>query len=91
MQTDISDGVAALAAEGLIDAGRVCILGEGYGGYAALAGVTLQKGVYRCAVSINGFARIASQVVAFGANNQRDKRGLQFRRPMPTRPMRPSC
>ena len=78
MQTDISDGVAALAAEGLIDAGRVCILGEGYGGYAALAGVTLQKGVYRCAVSINGFARIASQVVAFGANNQRDKRGLQF-------------
>ncbi len=78
MQTDISDGVAALAAEGLIDARRVCILGEGYGGYAALAGVTLQKGVYRCAVSINGFSSVASQVMEFGDNNGHDKRGLQF-------------
>lgn len=56
MQTDISDGLAALAEIGLVDAGRACIVGSSYGGYAALYGVTLQNGIYRCAVSVNGVA-----------------------------------
>ena len=56
MQTDISDGVAALAARGIIDPKRACIMGASYGGYAALAGVTLQQGLYRCAVSVAGVA-----------------------------------
>ncbi|MEJ0061306.1 MAG: prolyl oligopeptidase family serine peptidase [Terricaulis sp.] len=54
MQTDLSDGVAYLAAEGIADPQRVCILGGSYGGYAAIAGVTLQQGIYRCAVAIAG-------------------------------------
>ncbi|WP_419320690.1 alpha/beta hydrolase family protein [Caulobacter sp. ErkDOM-E] len=54
MQTDLSDGVRDLAAQGLIDPKRVCIVGGSYGGYAALAGATLDKDVYRCAVSIAG-------------------------------------
>ncbi|MEJ0061305.1 MAG: alpha/beta fold hydrolase [Terricaulis sp.] len=54
MQTDLSDGVAYLAARGIIDPARVAIMGASYGGYAALAGVTLQTGIYRCAVSIGG-------------------------------------
>ena len=54
MQSDLSDGVATLAKEGTIEATRVCIVGAGYGGYAALAGVTLEHGVYRCAVSVAG-------------------------------------
>lgn len=54
MQTDLSDGVQHLAAEGLIDPKRVCIVGASYGGYAALAGVTLQQGIYRCASAIAG-------------------------------------
>ncbi len=60
MQTDLSDGVAALAAQGIIDAKRVCIVGAGYGGYAALAGVTLQHGIYRCAVSVAGASDLHS-------------------------------
>jgi len=56
MQTDISDGVAALAEKGIIDPHRVCIAGSSYGGYAALAGVTLQNGLYRCAVSYAGIS-----------------------------------
>lgn len=56
MQTDISDGVAALAAAGRIDPRRVCIVGAGDGGYNALAGVTLQHGVYRCAASVSGLS-----------------------------------
>ena len=54
MQTDLSDGVRYLAKEGIADPGRVCIVGGSYGGYAALAGVTLEHGVYRCAVSVAG-------------------------------------
>jgi dipeptidyl aminopeptidase/acylaminoacyl peptidase len=54
MQTDLSDGVRYLAREGVIDPQRVCIVGASYGGYAALAGVTLQSGIYRCAVSVAG-------------------------------------
>jgi dipeptidyl aminopeptidase/acylaminoacyl peptidase len=54
MQTDLSDGVQYLAGKGVIDPKRVCIVGASYGGYAALAGATLQSGIYRCAVSIAG-------------------------------------
>jgi dipeptidyl aminopeptidase/acylaminoacyl peptidase len=56
MQTDLSDGVTFLANEGIVDAKRVCIVGASYGGYAALAGVTLQSDIYRCAVSVAGVA-----------------------------------
>lgn len=52
MQTDISDGLAALAEAGIVDPQRACIVGASYGGYAALAGVTLQQGIYRCAVAV---------------------------------------
>ena len=51
MQTDVSDGVRYLVAQGIADAGRVCIAGGSYSGYAALAGATLDRGVYRCAVA----------------------------------------
>ncbi len=52
MQTDKSDGLAALAEKGIVDPKRACIVGASYGGYAALAGVTLQQGIYRCAVAV---------------------------------------
>ena len=60
MQTDLSDGVRYLAAQGTIDPKRVCIVGASYGGYAALAGATLDRGVYRCAVSDAGIADLHS-------------------------------
>jgi len=56
MQTDLSDGVVALAAQGVVDPKRVCIVGGSYGGYAALAGATLDRGVYRCAASVGGLS-----------------------------------
>ena len=59
MQTDISDGLAALAAKGIVDPKRACIVGASYGGYAALAGVTLQQGLYRCAVAVAPVADLA--------------------------------
>ena len=56
MQTDLSDGVRYLAKEGIVDPARVCIVGASYGGYAALAGVTLDPGVYRCAIAVAGIS-----------------------------------
>jgi dipeptidyl aminopeptidase/acylaminoacyl peptidase len=68
MITDISDGVAALAKAGIIDPHRVCIVGASYGGYAALAGVTLQNGLYRCAVAVSPPTDAGAIMAEFGAN-----------------------
>jgi dipeptidyl aminopeptidase/acylaminoacyl peptidase len=62
MQTDISDGVAELARQGIVDPKRACIVGWSYGGYAAQAGVTIQQGLYRCAVSMAGVSDMAKQL-----------------------------
>ncbi len=59
MQTDLSDGVRYLVKEGIVDAAKVCIVGASYGGYAALAGVTLDPGVYRCGVAVAGLSDLA--------------------------------
>jgi len=56
MQTDLSDGVRHLAGQGVIDPKLVCIVGGSYGGYAALAGASLDRGVYRCAASVGGLS-----------------------------------
>jgi len=63
MQSDLSDGVRHLAAQGAIDPKRVCIVGGSYGGYAALAGATIEHGVYRCAVSVAGVSDLRRQVI----------------------------
>ena len=62
MQTDLSDGVRWLAAQGWIDPARVCIVGASYGGYAAMAGPTLDQGVYSCAVSVAGVSDLRRMV-----------------------------
>lgn len=71
MQTDISDGVAELVRQGVVDPKRVAIVGASYGGYAALAGVTLQQGLYRCAVAVAGIGdlgRLVSREIS-GSND----------------------
>ncbi|MBO9557962.1 MAG: S9 family peptidase, partial [Caulobacter sp.] len=62
MQTDLSDGVRFLAKQGAIDPKRVCIVGGSYGGYAALAGAAIDKGVYRCAVSVAGVSDLKAML-----------------------------
>lgn len=58
MQSDLSDGVRALAQAGTIDPGRVCVMGAGYGGYAALAAAISDPPWVRCAVSVNGVSNL---------------------------------
>jgi len=56
MNTDIDDGVDHLIASGLVDAGRVCIAGISYGGYAALAAGAFSPGKYKCVASVAGLS-----------------------------------
>lgn len=83
MQTDLVDAVNHLAAQGIIDPARVCIVGASYGGYAALAGVTMQPDVYRCAVSVNGVsdlpARLAAAAREGGAASDARSSELRYR------------
>ncbi len=61
MQSDLADGVSYLVGEGLADPARVCIIGNGYGGYAALEGATT-PGTYRCAAALGGISDIGDYV-----------------------------
>ena len=60
MLSDMSDGVQDLVRQGLADPHRVCYVGIGYGGYAALKAAT--RADTRCAVSINGISDVAGYV-----------------------------
>ncbi len=54
MQDDVTDAVRHMINSGVADPARICIVGGSYGGYAALAGITLTPELYRCAISIAG-------------------------------------
>jgi len=74
MQTDLSDGVRYLVKQGMVDPARVCIVGGSYGGYAALAGVTLDPGVYRCAVSVAGMSDLKLMLQEVNPYADRERR-----------------
>lgn len=83
MQTDLSDGVRYLVKEGIADPARVCIVGGsyggGYGGYAALAGVTLDLGVYRCAISVAGLSDLKGYLNWVNDHHHDDSNNAQQR------------
>lgn len=54
MIDDMEDGVNHLVALGTVDAGRVCIMGSSYGGYAAMWAAIRSPARYRCAISWAG-------------------------------------
>jgi dipeptidyl aminopeptidase/acylaminoacyl peptidase len=56
--SDIDAGVAELVRQGLADPTRVCMIGIGFGGYAALKAA--EDGTVRCAASIDGVTDTAS-------------------------------
>ncbi|WP_420381928.1 alpha/beta hydrolase family protein [Novosphingobium sp.] len=58
MQDDLDDGMDWLAAQGTVDAKRVCVVGSSYGGYAALWAATRNPERYRCAASFAGISDV---------------------------------
>lgn len=72
MQSDLSDTLTYLAAQGLVDSQRACIVGASYGGFAALAGGAFTPALYRCVVAINGVSDLPG-MLAFERNTHGSK------------------
>jgi len=81
MQDDIDDGVRWLAAQGIADPKRVCIMGASFGGYAAMWAAVRNPELYRCAISFAGISDIAGQLRYDkpGFENGRSFKGWQAR------------
>jgi len=58
MQNDIADGTRWAIAQGIADAGRICIAGAEYGGYATLMGLAKDPDLYRCGIEWAGVTDI---------------------------------
>jgi dipeptidyl aminopeptidase/acylaminoacyl peptidase len=58
MQDDIADGTRWAIAQRYADAGRVCIAGASYGGYAVLMGLVNDPALYKCGVEWAGVTDI---------------------------------
>lgn len=54
MHTDLLDAKDWAVKQGVADAGKVCIMGGSYGGYATLAGVAFSPDAFACGVDIVG-------------------------------------
>jgi acetyl esterase/lipase len=72
MQDDVTDGVAAMVAQGLADPKRICIVGASYGGYAALAGATKTPELYACVAAVAGVSDLHLMVTNDLNNLQSD-------------------
>jgi dienelactone hydrolase len=80
MQTDLLDGVAAVRAQGVADADRVCVVGASFGGFSALSGAVFHGPAYRCAASINGVSDLAALIGEYGTDFGRDSKSYQLLR-----------
>lgn len=78
MQDDLTDSVAQLVREGVVDPSRICIYGASYGGYAALMSAVREPDLYRCTVGYVGVYDLEVQYRSdindhdFGRNYLRD-------------------
>jgi dipeptidyl aminopeptidase/acylaminoacyl peptidase len=60
--SDIQDATRWAIAQGIADPKRICIMGSGFGGYAALLSAARNGDLYRCAVSVGGIADLQMQI-----------------------------
>ncbi len=74
MQNDVTDSLKWAIEKGWADKDRACIIGASYGGYAALAGVTMTPDLYKCAVSGAGVSdlnlMLKSEIKSNGKNSR---------------------
>jgi dipeptidyl aminopeptidase/acylaminoacyl peptidase len=54
MQDDLTDATRWAIEQKIAPADRICIMGVGYGGYAALMGTVREPSLYRCAIGYGG-------------------------------------
>lgn len=65
MQDDLIDGVNWLVKEGIADPHKVAIMGGSYGGFAALAGLTLTPDVFVAGVSSVGISNLLTHYESY--------------------------
>jgi len=66
---DIIDGVDHLIEEGIVDAERVCIMGDYFAGYQAIWGAIQYPETYRCAVSFGAITDLRAHLRDYDAFN----------------------
>ena len=59
MQDDVTDATKWAITQGIADAGRICIFGGSYGGYAALEGAVKEPDLYKCTIGYVGVYDLA--------------------------------
>jgi dipeptidyl aminopeptidase/acylaminoacyl peptidase len=67
IHNDITDGTRWLVDQEIADPARICIVGQSFGGYAALLGAARESQWYACAISFAG----VSDLMAFHQYTQR--------------------
>jgi dipeptidyl aminopeptidase/acylaminoacyl peptidase len=86
MQDDLTWGVKALAAKGIIDPKRAGIFGGSYGGYATLAGVAFTPHVYAAAVAYVAPSNLITLLDAIPPYWEAGRRQMYTRMADPTTP-----
>ncbi|MBV7538299.1 prolyl oligopeptidase family serine peptidase [Duganella sp. sic0402] len=76
IQDDIADAVKWSAQNGYTDPSRVCIIGGGYGGYAAMMGLARDPALFKCGASWSG-------ITDLGAMFERNWDGIADQRALP--------
>jgi dipeptidyl aminopeptidase/acylaminoacyl peptidase len=86
MQDDLTWGVRALVAQGVVDPKRVGIFGGSYGGYATLAGVAFTPTVYAAAVAYVAPSNLITLLDAIPPYWEAGRRQMYARMADPTTP-----
>lgn len=60
LQRDIADAARWAVEQGITAEGQICIMGRGYGGFAAIKGTIDNIGLFTCAVGVSGFYDLSS-------------------------------
>ena len=74
MQDDLADGATWAIANGIADAGRICIAGASYGGYASMMGLVKDPDLYRCGINWLGVTDIELMSTAWFSDATADTR-----------------
>lgn len=67
MQNDLIDAVNWSIRQGIADPRHIAIMGESYGGYAALAGLTFTPDIFACGVDLYGPSNLTTMLSSMAA------------------------
>jgi len=78
MQDDVADAALWAVAQGWVDAGRICIAGGSYGGYAVLMGLVRHHDLYRCGIDWVGVTDVGLMYTISWSDISEEARGYEM-------------